>query len=63
MSVTAGGGRANPLLRLFGPRLLVLGVTLLLLAMALASVGRWGYNIGLAEDWFVVPAMTGHRLE
>ena len=54
MSAPAGGGRATP-------RLLVLGVTLLLLAMALASVGRWGYNIGLAEDWFMVPALTGNE--
>ncbi len=61
MTVGAGNRAARALLRLLDARLVVAGTTLLLLAVALGSVARWGYNIGLAEDWFMVPAMTGNE--
>ncbi len=35
--------------------------TALLFAVALASVAIWGRNIGMAEDWSMVPAMTGNQ--
>jgi hypothetical protein len=41
---------------------LALGATLSsLLAVDLLSVFIWGRNIGMAEDWFMVPAMTGNE--
>lgn len=43
------------------PRLAISGVTLLLLGMAMISVVLWGRNIGLAEDWGMVAAMTGNE--
>lgn len=36
-------------------------VTALLLAISLASIVIWTRNIGLAEDWNMVAAMTGHQ--
>ena len=58
---TAAAGRNGLLTRLLDPRLGIAGATLLLLAMAFTSVAMWGRNIGLAEDWFMVPAMTGNE--
>lgn len=46
---------------LFSPKSAVVVVTILLLATALASVAIWGRNIGMAEDWLMVPAMTGNQ--
>ena len=46
---------------LFSPKSAVVTVTILLLAMALTSVVLCARNIGLAEDWLMVPAMTGHQ--
>jgi hypothetical protein len=43
------------------PRWGIVGAAALLLAMALVSVALWGRNIGLAEDWGMVPAMTGNE--
>ena len=54
-------GRAPLAQRLPAPRAGILYVTLLLLAAALASVAIWGRNIGMAEDWHMVPAMTGNE--
>lgn len=33
----------------------------MLLAIDLACVARWGRDIPLAEDWLLVPALTGHE--
>lgn len=54
MTAAARGARR----RVAGPAVVV-GTTLVLLAVALAGVVTSGRDIGLAEDWTMVPAMTG----
>jgi hypothetical protein len=39
----------------------VWAVWAVMLLAALACIARWGRNIPLAEDWLMVPAMTGHE--
>ena len=59
---TSSWPSAPRLLRhLLDPRFVVFGTTLLLLGTTLASVVLWGRNIGLAEDWGMVAAMTGNE--
>jgi hypothetical protein len=41
------------------PRAAIWATIGLLLAASLASVALWARNIGMAEDWLMVPAMTG----
>jgi hypothetical protein len=41
--------------------LIVWGALALFVAVGLGNVVRYGRNIPLAEDWTVVPAMTGHQ--
>ena len=40
----------------------VWGVWTLMTLIALACIARYGRNIPLAEDWLMVPPMTGHEL-
>jgi hypothetical protein len=45
------------------PPVAIGAATVLLLAASLVSVVLWARNIGMAEDWFMVPAMTGHQAD
>jgi len=40
---------------------IVWSVWAMMLLAALACIARWGRNIPLAEDWLMVPALTGHE--
>ena len=40
---------------------IVWSVWAVMLLAALACIARWGRNIPLAEDWLMVPALTGHE--
>ena len=40
---------------------IVWSVWAIMLLAALACIARWGRNIPLAEDWLLVPALTGHE--
>jgi hypothetical protein len=45
----------------YGPPRAIGIVNALLLAAGLLSITLWGRNIGMAEDWSMIPAMTGNE--
>ncbi len=53
MSASARPGRLVPIV--------VWGTLAVMLAIALACIARYGRNVPLAEDWLLVPPLTGHE--
>ena len=47
----------NPSLQRYAPW----AVTAVLLALTLANTATWGRNIGVSEDWYMVPAWMGYE--